>query len=208
MLYGAGSILGAQWIVTAKSVIMSLESKATVKKFVIYPKYEKNLKKMLAKKPKSYSSEKLFCSPKEDSDWSTSQSDLALVKISEAIPLNDKFQAIKIGHFTSRYTDIRVAGWGLSDKSDPSTSMNNLMYGDMSIFSTGCYPKCKVMTRYGGLWKNNVCHGDNGGPAVLKGDKKPDELVGIVTGFDSGCSWITEVMQKEPDKFRCEIHPE
>ncbi|XP_074603039.1 uncharacterized protein LOC141856587 [Brevipalpus obovatus] len=224
LLFGAGSIIGDKWIITSKPVAMDLEKSPPVRReMVIYPKYENDLSHMLTTKPKAYKVEKAFCAPKIQSDWKDSQSDLAVLKLTESIPLDkgpENFKSISMTGEKRKKVQLRVAGWGMTKSRDLSTSMGKLQVADMSFFEGNCNPACRVMTQYGGLYATNVCHGDDGGPAVLKEENKPEELIGVISSMDSRCwydstfinitsfkPWVSEVMKDEPEKYRCKTNP-
>lgn len=191
--FGAGSILGEKWVITAKHVVMRNGSGYPPDwKIEVLPKYNNDIRKMASNKEyKRYYPKRIFCPPTDPSkiSWAT---DLALLKLTEAIPLNrppEYFQSIRIAEKINWTEHIVVAGWGKADGSDPSSQFNDLHYGELSQFVVSCPNQCELMYNSVGANESNVCHGDSGGPAVMRNKMTLiDELVGVTSYGDDNCA--------------------
>ncbi|XP_074596498.1 serine protease SP24D-like [Brevipalpus obovatus] len=223
-MYGGGAILSEWWILTARSVISNSKNLLEgPRKVYIYPKYDNNLRKIIRNGAKFFKPAKIFCPPHEVTDVLDQQTDLALIKLSEPLPLGlppHNFRPVRIAKSTERGQSARIAGWGRAVRNEPASKMNDLMEAEISLPSfTICLPKCKIFTRIkspiGGY--PNPCHGDEGGPAVIRNPHTfEDEVVGVIVYQDSYClmksifvntstylPWINRVMETETAKFEC-----
>lgn len=194
-LYGAGIILGNVWILTAKSLLFNPgQLLAGPRKVAIYPKYNTNLRTMVRNKAKFFRPAKIFCAPSTVSDVTSLQSDIALVKLAEPIPLGlppHNFRHIKIVSGTEWFQKARIAGWGRSDIREPASSGNDLLEAEIKLPPwTYCMPSCKIITRLKAPYMGypNSCFGDEGGPVVIKNPRSfEDELVGMIVFQDPSC---------------------
>lgn len=198
---GAGAILGPKWIITGRHMIVVMNKARKVQtvreQVAVNPKYT-NDKHENAKR-KSYLSEKLFCHPLPEERKFWWNSDIALIKLSENIPLGDSdgLKAIQIAsNSDTKQLDlpVRVAGWG---KTDPGNH-----YGSRYLMAidTVRAPDSECDSRYNNLRfpqlfcagtdGRTVCQGDSGGPIIAKSKSTGNYvLVGTVMGGTGDCRY-------------------
>lgn len=182
-IVASGSILSEWWILTAQHVVFDDIDREIV------PKYDNLVEKILSPKLKRYHASKKFCPPKKKGQ-SWELRDIALLKLSEPIPLGKppgNFKKIQISKKFKSSSDIWVAGWGYMKSHSAFVQPVSLLKGNLKEFSKPCSPNCEIMINYKNEGEANICHGDSGGPAVIREKGSDDLLIGVISEGDRRC---------------------
>ncbi|XP_074603956.1 hypodermin-A-like [Brevipalpus obovatus] len=193
-IYGAGTIVGPEWILTADHVL-----RIGLKEGMHYvtPKYDNKVSEV--EKGKKYQVLEYFC-PKD------TRADIGLMKLKETLPLNqepykfEKIHMIESNRKLDPHKNITVVGWGYlgyntsrGDTLPEPTDASDLMTTDVQLrpdsecssYSHFLDSKhfCVTGTSRG------TCRGDSGGPVVIKNGSNPgDMLIGVVSGGSRYCN--------------------
>lgn len=187
---GAGAIIAPQWILTAWHVFDAATKKRGAN-MLVTPKYDNRAS--VNRHKKRYIASEYFC-PRRGGFFN---GDLTLVKLREPIPLNrnpyrfDRIQMIEADRRLDLRRKVTIVGWG-RDKLHSYVPSEFLLKVDVNVtpnrqcqYAPGKF--CTIGGKFGQT--QGSCHGDSGGPVVIRNGNS-DILVGLVSGGADTCQSV------------------
>ncbi|XP_074596689.1 chymotrypsinogen 2-like [Brevipalpus obovatus] len=191
--YGTGVLVGNGYVLTVKSLAFRMDGDAAVseKDLSIFPNLKNDLKHPSYATLKPLKVEKRFCPPMEGyENILIDKLDLVLLKLKMTNKRDKAYQSIipvKKGLPDKKYR-FKIAGWGMTDKTDFNTKRGDLQVAGVSVTFQNCVTECDLtLVGEDDGTEKAVCFGDQGGPVVLYKDKNPS-LVGLILPAEKECT--------------------
>jgi len=204
--FGAGTIIGSQWILTVRHNLVDLVVDNETGKVTftdaypvtVVPKYFNDMRKFPGLP--YYESEKTFCNPMPINPKNRADGDVGLVKLKKPIPLRSRspynFTIIPMinNERDVQWNDkIKLAGWGVFDFQVGRASALLLKTTIQNLTDDQCasymliYRKAEQICAFG--YNKSGCIGDSGGPGVLRKLGTLDYVqVGIISYVLGNCT--------------------
>jgi len=189
-----GSVLNDRWFLTAAHCVEGITSRGLT---VVLGMHDVQLR---VGNPKRYSIERIFTHERYQQGSGTFPNDIALIKLSQTIEMNDKVRPIQLdrnGEFDGN-SDCVISGWGYTNAASSSsgsghTAANILQETDTKIIANS---ECKKWMGASSIYDGHVCvrtgtagacMGDSGGPLHCRNNGGEFKLVGATSWGSRSC---------------------